>query len=312
VRTPERGATSLRRSALLDGPLYWAWRAGAALVQRLPARLVYAGAVVGGEVAYLAWNTKREIAKHNLSIVLGRGAGDPEVSRVARRSFRNFAKYLTEIMRFPSLHANDLEKLVVIDPRSFGHLREARDHGKGLIFVSVHFGNFEFGGARIAMEIPLTVVADDLENQRLMDFLVANREHKNVVILPPQGSTKRVLAALKRNEMVGFMMDLGPRAQELDNVQVEFFGRRTAFPTIAAALARVSGAPIVVAAVKREPDNSFSGVALPPIFVKRTKQAAQDLESATQAVVRSLEGLVRPDPDQWYIFRPMWPERANT
>jgi KDO2-lipid IV(A) lauroyltransferase len=300
------------RSHLVEGVLYWLWRVGAALVQRLPSRLVYFGAVVGGELVYLSWRTKREIAKHNLAVVLGRAGDDVEVARVARRSFRNFAKYLTEIMRFPRLHPSDIERMVIVDPTSFDHLRRAREHGKGLIFVSMHFGNFEIGGARIAQEIPLTVVADELENQRLMDFLVANREHKNVVILPPEGSAKRVLAALKRNEMVGFMMDLGPRALQLDNVQAQFFGRQTTFPTIAAALARVSGAPIVVAAVKRERDNSFRGTALPPIFVQRTKQAAQDLEGATQAIVRALEGLVRPDPDQWYIFRPMWPERGRT
>ena len=296
------------RSHLVEGFVYWGWRIGAALVQRLPSRLVYACAVLGGEIAYIGWRTRREIAKHNFAIVLGRPQGDPEVARVARRSFRNFAKYLIEIMRFPSLHPADLDRLVTIDPRSLGHLRAAREHGKGLIFVSAHFGNFELGGARIAQEIPITVVADELENQRLMDFLVANREHKNVNILQPEGSAKRVLAALRRNEMVGFMMDLGPRAHELDNVQALFFGSLTAFPTIAAALARVSGAPIVVAAVRREPDNTFRGVALPPIFVERTKQAAHDLERATQAIVGALEGLVRPDPDQWYIFRPMWPE----
>jgi len=296
------------RSRLVEGVMFWMWRIGAVLVQHLPAGLVYAGAVIGGEITYLGWTTKRDIAKHNLAIVLGRAQTDIEVARVARKSFRNFAKYLTEIMRFPKIHPADLVRMVQIDPQSFGHLRAARDHGKGLIFVSVHFGNFELGGARIAQEIPLTVVADELENQRLMDFLVANREHKNVNILPPAGSARLVLAALKRNEMVGFMMDLGPRTMQLDNVQAEFFGRRTAFPTIAAALARVSGAPIVVAAVKREHDNSFRGVALPPIFVQRTKVAAQDLERATQAVVHLLEGLVRPDPDQWYIFRPMWPE----
>ena len=296
------------RSHLLEGVLYWGWRVGAALVQRLPSRLVYAVAVLGGELAYLGWNTKREIAKHNFSIVLGRPRSDVEVARVARRSFRNFAKYLTEIMRFPSLHPADLDRLVTIDPGSLAHLREARDRGKGLIFVSAHFGNFELGGARIAREIPITVVADELENQRLMDFLVANREHKNVNIVQPEGSAKRVLAALKRNEMVGFMVDLGPRAHELDNVQAEFFGARTTFPTVPAALARVSGAPIVVATVRRERDNTFRGTATAPLFVERTKEAADDLARATQALVKTLEGLVRPDPDQWYIFRPMWPE----
>src|SRR5207237_6857763 len=211
----------------------WGWRIGAALVQRLPSRLVYACAVLGGEIAYVGWRTRREIAKHNVAMVVGRPQGEPGVAGVARRSFRNFAKYLTEIMRFPSLHAHDLERMVIIDPRSLGHLRAAREHGKGLIFVSAHFGNFELGGARIAQEIPLTVVADELENQRLMDFLVANREHKNVNILQPEGSAKRVLAALKRNEMVGFMMDLGPRTLQLDNVEAQFLGQPTVYPNIA-------------------------------------------------------------------------------
>jgi KDO2-lipid IV(A) lauroyltransferase len=299
------------RVPLHDGLLYWSWRIGAVLVQRLPERLVYLGAVVGGELAYLAWPSRREITKHNFAVVLGRPAADPEVARVARRAFRNLGKYLTEIMRFPSMGRAELHDLVRIDPASLGHLQAARDHGRGIIFVSAHFGNFEIGGARIAQEIPLTVVADELENVRLMDFLVANREHKNVVILPPVGATRRVLAALRRNEMVGFMMDLGPRAHELDNVQATFFGVPTVFPTIAAALARVSGAPIVVAAVTRDRDNSFRGVAVPPIFVERTKQAASDLEHATQRIVQALEGLMRPEPDQWYIFRPMWPAPAD-
>lgn len=300
----------MRLRVPFDG-LYWSWRVAATLVQHLPARLVYSGAVVGGEFAYLLWRRRREITKSNFAVVLGRPAGDREVARVSRRAFRNFGKYLTEIMRFPSMGHAELHELVRIDPASQAHLQAARDHGRGIIFVSAHFGNFEIGGARIAQEIPLTVVADELENTRLMDFLVTNREHKNVVILPPDGATRRVLAALRRNEMVGFMMDLGPRAHELANVEATFFGVRTAFPTIAAALARVSGAPIIVAAVTRGRDNSFRGVALPPIFVERTKQAASDLERATQSIVHALEGLMRPEPDQWYIFRPMWPAQLD-
>lgn len=300
------------RAPLLHGLGYWAWRLGAGLVQRLPARFVYAGAVFFGELAYVGWRTKREITKHNFSIVLGRAPTDPEVARIARRSFRNFAKYLTEIMRFPKLHDRDLERMVTIEPSSLAHLEAARRHGRGLIFVSAHFGNFELGGARIAQDIPLNVVADELNNERLMDLLVQNREHKNVNIVPSEGSVKHVLAALRRNEMVGFMLDLGPRAHELANVQVRFFGSPTTFPTIAAGLARVSGAPIVVAAVRRERNNTFRGVALPPIFVPRTKDAAKDLEHATQAMVAALESLVERDLDQWYIFRPMWPATGQT
>jgi KDO2-lipid IV(A) lauroyltransferase len=297
---------------LVHGSAFWAWRLGAALAQRLPSWITYPAAVAGGEIAYVVWFQRRRIAKENFAVVLDRPRDHREVARVARRSFRNFAKYLVEIMRFPRLKVEDFYRLVDVDPRSWSYLRKAREHGRGLIFVSMHLGNFELGGARIADEMPLNVIADELENQRLMDLLVSNRAHKNVKILSPEGAVRQVLRALRRNEMVGLMMDLGPRAHELDHVDVHFFGELTSFPTVAANLARVSGAPIVVAAVLRQPDNTFRGVALPPIFVERTKQAAHDIERTTQAIVHGLETLVRGDPDQWYIFRPMWsrPEGA--
>jgi KDO2-lipid IV(A) lauroyltransferase len=290
---------------IVHGVGYWGWRIGARIAQRLPARPLYAFAVLLGEVGYLAWTAKRRIAKDNFAIVLGRPSTDREVARVARRSFRNFAKYVVEIMRFPLLSIADFERLVAVE--GWEHLRGALAHGKGVIFVSIHFGNFELGGARIADEIPLNVIADDLENQRLMDLLVGNRAHKNITLLSPDGAAKKVLGALRRNEMVGLMMDLGPRAQAFDVVEAEFFGTPTAFPAVAASLARVSGAPIVVAAVVRRHDNTFTGIALPPIFVERTKQATEDLQHATQAIAQGLEIFVRRWPDQWYIFRPMWP-----
>jgi KDO2-lipid IV(A) lauroyltransferase len=290
---------------VVHGIGYWGWRIGARIAQRLPARPLYAFAVVLGEIGYVAWTTKRRIAKRNFAIVLGRPSTDREVAQVARRSFRNFAKYVVEIMRFPLLSVADFERMVAVE--GWEHLRGALALGKGVIFVSIHFGNFELGGARISDEIPLNVIADELENERLMDLLVGNRAHKNITLLSPDGAAKKVLHALRRNEMVGLMMDLGPRAQAFDNVEAEFFGTPTSFPTVAASLARVSGAPIVVSACVRQRDNTFTGIALPPIFVERTKQAAEDVQHATQAIARGLETFVTRWPDQWYIFRPMWP-----
>src|SRR2546430_109530 len=259
------------RERLLHGSAFWAWRVGAALAQRLPESVTYPAAVLGGEIAYLVWITRRRVAKENFAVVLDLPSHHRDVARVARRSFRNFAKYLLEIMRFPRLNDGDLERKVLIEPRSWAHLRQAREHGRGLIFVSMHLGNFEMGGARIADEMPLNVIADELENQRLMDLLVTNRLHHNVKLLPSEGAVRQVLQALRRNEMVGLMMDLGPRPHALGHVAATFVRRPTKFPTAAANLARVSGAPIVVAAVMRQRDNTFRGIALPPIDRKSTR-----------------------------------------
>src|SRR2546422_8433651 len=168
-------------------------------------------------MAYLFWVGRRKSAKETFAIVLALPAGDREVARVARRSFRNFAKYLVEIMRFPRLDSEDFERLVAVDPRSWSYFRAARDHGRGLIFVSMHFGNFEIGGARIADEMPLNVIADELENQRLMDLLVANRAHKNGRLLPPEGAVRQGVQGLRRNEVVGVMVGPGPAAEQLDH-----------------------------------------------------------------------------------------------
>jgi lauroyl/myristoyl acyltransferase len=291
---------------LAHGIGYWVWRTAAALAQRLPPGALYPLATALGELAYAVWRTKRNIANANFSRVLGRPADDPAVRRTARRSFRNFAKYVVEIMRFPRLHPGDLQRLVHVE--GMEHLRSAIEHGRGLIFTSVHFGNFEMGGARIADEIPLNVIADDLSNQRLMDLLVGNRAHKNINIHSPSGAARKVLQALRRNEMVGLMMDLGPRALAFDTVRTRFFGQEAVFPAVAANLARVSGAPIVVAIVTRQPDNTFRGIALPPIFPDRTQQATDETARITEAIARALEDLISRCPEQWYIFRPMWPE----
>jgi KDO2-lipid IV(A) lauroyltransferase len=263
-----------------------------------------------GEVAYRAWTAKRRVANENFARVLGKPANDPEVRRTARRSFRNFAKYVVEIMRFPRLRNGDLERLVSVE--GWEHLHAAKERGRGIIFASIHFGNFEMGGARIADEIPLNVIADDLANQRLMDLLVGNRAHKNINIHSPTGAARKVLQALRRNEMVGLMMDLGPRALAFDTVTTDFFGHRATFPAVAANLARVSGAPIVVATVMREKDNTFRGIALPPIFVDRAGEASSEVARVTALIARGLEDLIRRCPEQWYIFRPMWPSAPGT
>src|SRR5436309_15382430 len=165
---------------MLHGSAFWGWRVGASLAQRLPSWVTYPAAVVGGEIAYVFWTGRRRMAERDFAVVLALPADDREVRRVARRSFRNVAKYLVEIMRFPRLETADFARLVTVDPRSWSYFRAAREHGRGLIFVSMHFGNFEIGGARIADEIPPNVIADELENQHPMHLPFANRPPKNV------------------------------------------------------------------------------------------------------------------------------------
>ena len=112
----------------MQGAAYWAWRLSSALAQRLPAGLTYAVAVAGGDLAYLAWAPKREIARRNLARVLGLTPEHPAVAAAARRSFRNFARYLVEIMRFPALTTSDTH---AFERRFILHASPSRPHSIG-------------------------------------------------------------------------------------------------------------------------------------------------------------------------------------
>ncbi|TMD62142.1 MAG: hypothetical protein E6I87_00305 [Chloroflexi bacterium] len=288
-----------------DFLLFWGWRIGSALAQRVPLRFAYACSALIGDAVYIVWRSRREITKHNLATVLRRDPEEREVAQTARRSFREYSKYIVEIMRLPHLSDADLDRLVEVEGAD--NFRRALEHGKGIIFVSAHFGNFELGGVHIADVIaPLTVLADDLGMKRVFDMLLGHRRKRDVHLVT-EGMARAALSALRRNELVGLMMDLGPRANAFDTVRVNFCGRETVFPAVAAQLSRVSGAPIVVGCVVRRAGRPFLGIAAEPIFVERTKEALADVHTATQRIVSDIERFVTSWPEQWYIYRPMWP-----
>ena len=292
-----------------DFLLSWGWHLAGGLAQRVPLRLAYAVANFLGDLAYVFWRSKREIAKHNLAGVLRREPDELTVARTARQSFREYAKYVVEIMRLPLL--SDAEIGALVEVQGTANFTRALAHGKGVIFVSAHFGNFELGGIHVADAIaPMTVLADDIRMKRIFETLLGHRSRRGVHLVT-EGMARAALGALRRNELVGLMMDLGPRAQAFDTVKATFCGRDTVFPAVAAQLARVSGAPIVVGCVVRRSGQRFLGIANEPIFVERTKEALGDVQRATQRIVSDIERFVTSWPEQWYIFRPMWPREAR-
>src|SRR5919202_2407390 len=116
--------------------LFWGWRVGSPLAQRVPLSVAYAVAALFGDLVYLVWRSRREIAKHNLAAVLQRDPTEREVARTARRSFHEYSKYIVEIMRLPRLSDADLDGLVEV--QGADNFRRALEHGKGIIFVSAH------------------------------------------------------------------------------------------------------------------------------------------------------------------------------
>jgi KDO2-lipid IV(A) lauroyltransferase len=285
--------------------LYWVYQAGTFLAGFVPPPLAYWLVRRGGELAYYALPSRRRIAADNFAHVLGLPPDDAKVDRVVRDSFRNFGCYLYEVTRLPHLSVNDLQQRAEL---CYGdHFQSALARGKGVIYVSAHFGNMDLVGAALAKEIgPITIAGTPLKPKKLMDKLVESRAAKGVKISVYEGAPRDVLTALRRNETVGFLVDLG--VQWTDRVMVDFFGAPAAFPRGLALLARKTGAAIVPGYTRVRPDHTVEAVGSPPIIVDPTDDKDSDVRACMQQIATAFESFIGRYPEQWYIYRPIWGE----
>jgi KDO2-lipid IV(A) lauroyltransferase len=110
-----------------------------------------------------------------------------------------------------------------------------------------------------------------------------------------------MLAALRKCEGLAVLVD---RPVEQDGVAVTFFGRLTRIPGGAATLALRTGSPVVPAVLVRDPHGPgyLAHIGAPIVGAK-----GDDPSVIMQRVMSWLEGIIRRYPDQWFMFRQMWP-----
>ena len=291
--------------------LYWVWRIGMFLVGVAPRRLSLVIARLMGDGAYYLMLLRRRVARENFAHVLHKPLNDPAVGRVTHQAFRNFACLLRDVMLYPSMSLHDLEERITLHHGDY--FEQALAIGKGVIIVSAHFGNMDLPGALLAHKYtPLTLVGETLRPQQLMDLLTHIRKDKKVFLYPYESAPRKIIEALKRNEMTAFLLDFGVTHHfDITTVPVHFFNTETNFPAGPAQLALLAGAPIIVGHSYVQPDGHIEVEITPPIIVQRSGNRHRDIQTTMQEIARRMETFIRAHPEQWYIFRPMWKDNAS-
>lgn len=291
--------------------LYWIWRLGMWGVQRVPRRVSLLVADWLGTCTYYLMPLRRRIARENFAHVLRKPPNDPTVGRVTRRAFQNFARVLRDVMLYPSMSLQDIEARLSVDHGEY--LAQALAHGKGAIIVSAHFGNMDLPSAFLAQRYaPLTLVGETLRPAALMDLLTRIRRQRRVFLYSYETAPRKILHALKRNEMTAFLLDFGVTHHfDIATVPVRFFDTETNFPAGPAQLSLLTGAPIVVGHARMRADGHIEGEFTPPLFPRRSGDRHHDWQTTMQEIARRMETFIRAYPEQWYIFRPMWKENAS-
>jgi lauroyl/myristoyl acyltransferase len=293
---------SARKSGWLPGP--WAYVLNHHGIRLIPWGMAEKIVPPIVSAIYQLQPGKRHMAARNYAAITGRGTDDPAVDRLVKRSFQQFGRYVTEMIHVQAW-SNDtvLDRLEVAGEENF---EKAESHGKGIIFVSAHMGSAEVAAALAIMRgYTITAVTERLRPKFIMDWAIACRAALGVTLVPISRGGIRLLRALRRRELVAMVVDAG--IDRGGGVPVTFLGRETVFPDGPARLARLSGAPIVVAVAVRLPGGRFRATVSEPIVPDQDADAFEDMVRITQAIAADFEPFVRRHPDQWYVFRDIWP-----
>ena len=280
------------------------WKTSSWILGHLPAGPVYR---VGGWLAMIGYGaspTRRRWLRANFGHVLGVPPTDKAAGRMARAAYRNYARYIMELMRLPWLKREQVDELLEV--RSLDRFLEIYKASKGIVLVAAHLGNNEAVAAGFAKQgLEINVVGDDSSYVALYEHFVRQRESWGVKMISWR-NLRGVFGALRRHEGLVLLVDWGYRA---DGIPCKMFGAWTTLPAGPAILAAKHGSAIVPFAISRLPDGRFTASAEDPILVPSSSPA--DLARATQAIASALERHIAPAPEQWYIFKPIWPATAE-
>lgn len=267
----------------------------------LPARPAWTAGGWITQASYLAWPTKRRWVDANFAHVLRSDPSDPRVRRLALAAYRNYARYLVELMRLESLSPD--QAALQLDPHGLETFEAIRADSKGLIFIAGHIGNNEAVAAGFARQgWPVSVVADDSSFPELFEHLRRRREAWGIRLIPWR-NLREVFGVLRRGEMLGLLVDWGYRP---DGIPVRLFDAWTTLPAGPAVLAGKTGAKILPVVVRRHDDGRFFVTHDEPITVPSTDPRA--VAEATQRIAAWLERTIEVAPEQWYSFKPLWPD----
>jgi KDO2-lipid IV(A) lauroyltransferase len=289
--------------------VYWLFRLTILLTRPLPLWLGYRIAAAVAEVCYHFFGRQRRALNENLAWLLQ--SDDPrEVDAVARRAFRNFGKFVIDFIHFPVLTREEVHKRLVFT--QWADLDEVMASKRGMLLVTMHFGLWDMGGASLAAyDYPISAVVDNFGYEKMNELVHGSRERLGMKVIPRDQAAMRVFRCLKRGEMLAFLIDV-PAPDEV--VVVDFLGAPAEVSSAPARIALRTGAWVVPAMVIRGPERD--SIIRPIVDIRsaryeKTDDEERDVLELTQQIMHALEAQLRKYPEQWYIFRRMWPQMAS-
>jgi KDO2-lipid IV(A) lauroyltransferase len=269
----------------------------------LPRSIAFRGGELIGELLYRVLSRRRAIGYKNLDIAFGNELSEEEKQRILRSNFRNLGKSLVEVIHFPKMSKQYLqEKVKIVGQENY---LAAMSKGKGMIYLTAHFGNWEISShTQSAVGHPLNVVVRPLDNAYLDNIMTKLRTMHGNKLLARRKGLKQIISALKNKEAVGILMD--QNAMRSKGIFVDFFGKPACTFPVIAILALRYDVPVIPGFIVRTGFDTHTLYIGSEIDIQRTGDAQKDIAINTAHFNTIIEDFVRRYPDQWFWIHNRW------
>jgi Kdo2-lipid IVA lauroyltransferase/acyltransferase len=256
-----------------------------------------------GFLFYLLDVPHRRVATENLKVAFPRRTA-VERQVIVRAVFAHFGRLLFEFLKFSTLSPEKILERVEFEGEE--RVRLAYGHGKGVLFITGHFGFWELHAVAHPLRFePIGVLARTLDNARLNTLLEDIRQRTGNTVIYRQGSIRKVMRTLSETHGVAILID--QHISGADAVQVEFFERQAATTSAVAAMALRTGAPVVPVFALPLGRGRYRLIYEHPVEPP-SGESEDAVREFTQRCTDVLEMYVRRHPDLWLWMHRRWRE----
>ena len=285
-----------------DSIIYYAVKAASKFVMLLPIGIALSLGRLIGRLGYYFNSKRKRIAYQNLRIAFCAVKSDKEIRAILKKCYVYFGQNVIELLRFPVSIKEGIRKKVRLVGEE--HIAQAIDRKKGVIFLSIHSGNWELSSlVGSSVGYPYNLIANPQKRNSLLDELLTSyRKAAGCKIINPGDGTREIIRRLKANEIVTLVADQGGQ----DGQSVDFLGRQASMSTGAIRLALKYGASICLVDISREHDGSHCLTVEPFDLINDHEGDEDDVATNLQLIIKRFEEKILDHPHEYMWFYKIW------
>jgi KDO2-lipid IV(A) lauroyltransferase len=153
------------------------------------------------------------------------------------------------------------------------------------------------------MQQPILGVVKKIRFKPLNRWVHNLRSRFGINIIYKKGALPDMRQALRRNEIVGLLVD---QSRRKESVEVNFFGHRVPATPAAAFLGLRCKSPVLPIFCIREISGQLTIHVDEPLDLKWSGDLRADVQANTQLINDAVEKMIRRYPEQWFWLHKRW------